>query len=121
MPLPHKKERCKRISFEAYTREDLKYITSYNLENQPPSAEDVITRQQLNKILLARMRTLPPRYVDMICMYFGINEQERDYTYKEIALQYNICSTRAQQIILGALRRLRHPSNNQHFRIFLVD
>jgi RNA polymerase sigma factor (sigma-70 family) len=63
--------------------------------------EDIDTTLDLNKAL----DTLEPRLKDVVLMRFKYN-----MTFKEIAKELNVGNERARQILLRALRKLRHHS-----------
>ena len=70
----------------------------------PP--EEVLITNEVQPAVLRALRSIPGRYAEVVCRYFGLCGHERE-TLSEIGDHFGVSKARVQQICVGALRRLR--------------
>jgi RNA polymerase sigma factor (sigma-70 family) len=75
----------------------------------PPSPEDVTAQRELAGAIAHALATLEPRTAAALRLYFGLDELE-PRTLEQVGAELGITRERVRQIVMRALRRLRHPS-----------
>ena len=78
------------------------------------SANLALLREQLRDVL----HTLTPREEQVIRMKFGLDDG-KEQTLKEVGLHFNVTRERIRQIIMKAIRKLRHPSRAKYLKDYL--
>ena len=82
------------------------------------SPTDTAERDLLRDEMAAMLDGLPPREVRAVRMRFGL-DGGRPLSLKEIGDRMGVTRERARQIIVQALRRLRHPRRSRHLVRYL--
>jgi len=107
---------------EAFTERQLKGFTKTSFEKRIEEKdllkladpiknhEFLLMEKDVNKILSEMLSELPPRYEKVVRMINGIGGQEV-CSYKKIALEFNLSTTRVSQMYLKALRKLSTTIN----------
>ena len=78
------------------------------------SANLALLREQLRDVL----HTLTPREEQVIRMKFGLDDG-KEQTLKEVGQHFNVTRERIRQIIMKAIRKLRHPSRAKYLKDYL--
>ena len=78
------------------------------------SANFALLREQLRNVL----HTLTPREEQVIRMKFGLDDG-KEQTLKEVGMHFNVTRERIRQIIMKALRKLRHPSKAKYLKDYI--
>lgn len=84
-----------------------------------PSAE---SRSFLNSLMLEKidqsLKTLTPREEEAVKLKFGLKDDGKEHTLEEIGCIFDVGSERIRQILLKALRKLRHPKHTALFDLW---
>ncbi len=89
------------------------------LEDQFVPGPDVQMDQRELKLEIQRvLDSLTPREAEIICLYFGIN-QDKALTLEEIGAMFSLTRERIRQVKEKAIRRLRHASRSRELRKYL--
>lgn len=76
----------------------------------------------LKQAIESALSTLAPRQTRIIRMRFGFSDRAvSGMTYKEMGKAFGVSGGRAREIMLKALRRLRHTSCSQQLMAYLED
>lgn len=86
--------------------------------NATRSLEQIIDDRDLNTKLFEALDKLTPREKKGIEMNFGLNGMH-EHTLQEVADYFGVTRERTRQIILKAMRKLRHPSRTEDLRIYM--
>jgi RNA polymerase primary sigma factor len=81
--------------------------------------DDAAMRMSQNRIIQQLFNTLTIREKEVVCLYYGIDE-EANYTLTEIGARMNITRERVRQIKDGALKKLKRQKTNQGLRFVAV-
>ncbi|OGQ91496.1 MAG: hypothetical protein A2289_19505 [Deltaproteobacteria bacterium RIFOXYA12_FULL_58_15] len=84
------------------------------------SPSDVATSSELAKEVRAVLGTLTPREQKILCMRFGIDEDD-EYTLEEVGLNFEITRERIRQIQAVALGKLREPLRQKRLKMFAEE
>jgi RNA polymerase sigma factor (sigma-70 family) len=82
----------------------------------PPSPEDVSAFRELCGAIAQALGTLEPRSAAAVRMYFGIGGDGTPRTLEQVGAELGVTRERVRQILMRALRRLRHPSRSVMLR-----
>jgi RNA polymerase primary sigma factor len=82
------------------------------------SPSDAVIRVNLKEQMTRILKTLSPREEKIIKMRFGLDDGN-EHTLEEVGQVFCVTRERIRQIEAKALRKLRHPSRSQRFRVFL--
>lgn len=85
---------------EGYTLGDV-------LPDEEATGEDLLETKELAAEIDAALDTLRPREAQILRLYFGIGETDRQYTLEEIGAELGITRERVRQLRDRALRRMR--------------
>ncbi len=83
-----------------------------------PSPTETTERELLRDEMARMLEGLPPREVHALRMRFGL-DGGRPLTLKEMGDRMGVTRERARQIVVKALRRLRHPRRSRHLLRYL--
>jgi RNA polymerase primary sigma factor len=83
-----------------------------------PSPTETTERKLLRDEMARMLEGLPPREVHALRMRFGL-DGGRPLTLKEMGDRMGVTRERARQIVVKALRRLRHPRRSRHLLRYL--
>ena len=87
-----------------------------NFQQASPDTE--LMKESLKKEVETVLSKLPERESKVICMYFGINN-ENPATLEEIGERFNLTRERVRQIKEKALRSLRYASRSSSLKTYL--
>ena len=87
------------------------------VNDDSPMADRHLVGESLSKEIDRTLDTLTPREKEIICMFFGIGEQEK--TLEEIGDRFNLTRERVRQIKEKAIRRLRSNSRSKLLKSYL--
>lgn len=83
-----------------------------------PSPYEVCTTTELRERINETLHTLTQQEEEVLQKrFFGLDGDEM--TYAEIAREKNLSRSRIQQIVVRALRKLRHPSRSKRLKAFV--
>ena len=99
----------KRLSAKDDSPSTQKWADKYLIDIITPSAEDVVSFNDLAETTRKVLCSLTPREEKIIRLKFGVGEIT-DHTLEEVAQDFNVTRERVRQIEAKALRKLRHPS-----------
>ncbi len=109
------------VSFETPIGDDQETHLGDLLEDKHvASPSDAMIHLNLKEQLAYILRTLTPREAQIIKMRFGL-EDGSEHTLEEVGAMFEVTRERIRQIEAKALRKLRHPSRSQRFRIFMTS
>jgi RNA polymerase primary sigma factor len=80
--------------------------------------QEVAVQSSLCSITRMILETLPPREAQVLCMRFGIGEED-DQTLLEVGQELGVSRERIRQIEAKALGKLRRPARGRWLRLFL--
>jgi len=86
-------------------------------EQERPMTEE--NQAALRKVLEEELATLSPRESEVLRLYFGLTDQEKNFTLEEIGKRYGLTRERIRQIKEKGINRLRHGSRSYKLRPFL--
>ncbi|ERV84661.1 RNA polymerase sigma factor RpoD [Pseudomonas aeruginosa] len=81
---------------------------------------EMATSESLKESTREVLAGLTAREAKVLRMRFGI-DMNTDHTLEEVGKQFDVTRERIRQIEAKALRKLRHPSRNEHLRSFLDE
>jgi RNA polymerase primary sigma factor len=84
------------------------------------SPSDAVINLNLKEQVATMLKGLPAREEAIIRMRFGLDD-DNECTLEEIGRTFAVTRERIRQIEAGVLRKLRHPSRSDHFRIFVQN
>lgn len=88
-----------------------RYIDKIADQSEFTQADYVLQKESLNINLARALSTLTSREQDIICMHFGLFDQE-EMTFKELGVKFNLTTERVRAIREKAIRRLKHSSRS---------
>lgn len=74
----------------------------------PDDIDDYFSKRELAEVIEGLLMTLPPREAQILILRLGLGGCE-EHTFKAIGQIYGFSRSRAQQLYLKALRRMKHP------------
>jgi RNA polymerase primary sigma factor len=84
------------------------------------SPSDAVINLNLKEQVATMLKRLTAREEAIIRMRFGLDD-DNECTLEEIGRTFAVTRERIRQIEAGVLRKLRHPSRSDHFRIFVQN
>ena len=84
------------------------------------SPSDAVIKLNLKEKMACMLKTLTPREETIIKMRFGLDDGS-EHTLEEVGRTFSVTRERIRQIEAKVLRKLRHPSRSEQFRVFLED
>jgi len=67
------------------------------------------------------VKRLTSRESEAIQMRFGLNEEGKEYVFREIGDKFNVCGEAIRYVCAKAIRKLRHPQNSRELRWLFRD
>jgi RNA polymerase primary sigma factor len=93
-------------------------LGSFIEDTTAPSPDDTAQLQLLKQDLAGMLESLPPREARALRMRFGL-DGDRPLKLGEIGDRMGVTRERVRQIVVRALRRLRHPRNRRQLQEYL--
>ena len=84
------------------------------------SPSDALINLNLREQMAGVLKTLSPREERIIKLRFGLDDGN-EHTLEEVGRVFAVTRERIRQIEAKALRKLRHPSRSQRFRVFVQN
>jgi RNA polymerase primary sigma factor len=84
------------------------------------SPSDAVINLNLKEQVATMLKGLPAREEAIIRMRFGLDD-DNECTLEEIGRTFAVTRERIRQIEAGVLRKLRHPSRSDRFRVFVQN
>jgi RNA polymerase primary sigma factor len=84
------------------------------------SPSDAVINLNLKEQVATMLKRLTAREEAIIRMRFGLDD-DNECTLEEIGRTFAVTRERIRQIEAGVLRKLRHPSRSDHFRVFVQN
>jgi RNA polymerase primary sigma factor len=107
------------LSFETpIGEEDEAHLGDFIEDNNIESPSDAAINLNLKEKIASMLKTLTPREERIIRMRFGLDDGT-DHTLEEVGHTFAVTRERIRQIEAKVLRKLRHSSRSDRFRIFL--
>ena len=107
------------LSFETPIGEDQETHLGDLVEDKGvASPSDAAIHLNLKERMASMLKKLTPREERIIKMRFGL-EDGNEHTLEEVGQAFAVTRERIRQIEAKALRKLRHPSCSNRFRVFL--
>ena len=107
------------LSFETpIGEEDEAHLGDFIEDKNVESPSDAAINLNLKEKMASMLKTLTPREEKIIRMRFGLDDGT-DHTLEEVGQTFAVTRERIRQIEAKVLRKLRHSSRSDRFRIFL--
>ena len=107
------------LSFETpIGEEDEAHLGDFIEDKNVESPSDAAINLNLKEKMASMLKTLTPREEKIIRMRFGLDDGT-DHTLEEVGHTFAVTRERIRQIEAKVLRKLRHSSRSDRFRIFL--
>jgi RNA polymerase primary sigma factor len=107
------------LSFETPIGEaDEAHLGDFIEDKNVESPSDAAINRNLKERMASMLKTLTPREEKIIRMRFGLDDGT-DHTLEEVGQTFAVTRERIRQIEAKVLRKLRHSSRSDRFRIFL--
>jgi RNA polymerase primary sigma factor len=107
------------LSFETpIGEEDEAHLGDFIEDKNVESPSDAAINLNLKEKMASMLKTLTPREEKIIRMRFGLDDGT-DHTLEQVGQTFAVTRERIRQIEAKVLRKLRHSSRSDRFRIFL--
>jgi len=107
------------LSFETpIGEEDEAHLGDFIEDKNVESPSDAAINRNLKEKMASMLKTLTPREERIIRMRFGLDDGT-DHTLEEVGQTFAVTRERIRQIEAKVLRKLRHSSRSDRFRIFV--
>jgi RNA polymerase primary sigma factor len=107
------------LSFETpIGEEDEAHLGDFIEDKNVESPSEAAINLNLKEKMASMLKTLTPREEKIIRMRFGLDDGT-DHTLEEVGQTFAVTRERIRQIEAKVLRKLRHSSRSDRFRIFL--
>lgn len=72
--------------------------------------DDIVFKMDLEYAISVIPEILAEKYVRYLFCYYGVGQYDSPHTFVETGKEFGVTATRADTVVKGGLRRLRHPS-----------